>query len=49
MFCLRCSTGVTVAAEVVLLYLLLHPFQNVGRFDIFGFIYFVMDLDICYI
>jgi len=28
---------------------LLPPFQNVGRFDIFRFIYFVMDLDICYI
>ena len=29
--------------------LLLHPFQNVGCFDFSRFIYFAMDLDICYI
>ena len=27
----------------------LHPFQNVGRFDFFRFVYFVMHLDIYYI
>ena len=31
------------------LLLLLPPFQNLGRFDFFRFIYFVMYLDICYI
>ena len=31
------------------LLLLLPPFQNVGRFDFFRFIYFAMYLDICYI
>ena len=25
---------------------LLHPFQNIGRFDIFRFVYFAMYLDI---
>ena len=31
-----------------LLPLILPPFQNVGYFDFFRFIYFAMDLDICF-
>ena len=33
----------------VFICIVLYPFQNVGRFDFFRFIYFTMYLNICYI